>query len=134
MLYPQQNSIRSRQQLDGIWSFQTDPHEAGEKEGWSEGLPSPRQIAVPGSWNEQVPNLANYFGLAWYETAFFPDAAWRGRPLRLRIGAANNNVRVWINGAFAGEHRGPYLPADLDVTGLVIYFSMSMVVLRGTLL
>ena len=119
MLYPQQNSIRSRQQLDGVWSFQTDPHGAGEKEGWSDGLPLPRQIAVPGSWNEQVPDLANYFGLAWYETAFFPDAGWGGRPLRVRIGAANNNVRVWINGVFAGEHRGPYLPADLDASGLV---------------
>lgn len=119
MLFPQQNSIRRQQKLDGIWSFQTDPRGEGESLGWPGGLPAPRQIAVPGSWNEQLPDLAGYFGLAWYETAFFADAAWDGFPLRLRIGAASNNVRVWVNGAFAGGHRGPYLPADLDVTGLV---------------
>ena len=119
MLFPQQNSIRRLQKLDGIWSFLTDPEGVAETQNWTKGLPSPRQIAVPGSWNEQIPDLANYFGPAWYECTFFPDSAWTGCPLRLRIGAANNDVRVWVNGAFAGEHRGPYLPIDLDLTGLV---------------
>ena len=119
MLFPQQNTVRRLNKLDGIWSFRTDPDKTGESQGWAQGIPAARSIAVPGSWNEQIPDLANYFGLAWFECVIYPDVGWAEMPLRLRIGAVNNNARVWINGTIAGEHRGPYLPMDIDLTGRV---------------
>ena len=52
MLYPQQNDIRNALDLSGFWDFKLDPDEVGENAGWFNGLDSPRQIAVPASWNE----------------------------------------------------------------------------------
>src|SRR5690606_17616390 len=65
MLYPIQNEVRNRLDLSGIWDFQTDAEGVGEQAGWATGLPAPRPIAVPGSWNEQYEDLFNYLGLAW---------------------------------------------------------------------
>ena len=116
MLYPQQNTIRRLLGLDGIWSFRTDPDQVGEAQGWTQSVPGARQLAVPGSWNEQVPDLANYFGLAWYQRSVAIPAEWAGQPIRLRIGSVNNKVRVWVNGQLAGERLDPYLPCDLDIS------------------
>ncbi len=33
MLYPQQNDVRNKLDLSGIWDFQIDPQRVGEKEG-----------------------------------------------------------------------------------------------------
>ena len=66
MLYPQQNDVRNKLDLSGIWDFKTDPEEVGAQNGWFNGLAEARPIAVPGSWNEQYEDLFNYLGLAWY--------------------------------------------------------------------
>ena len=59
-LYPQQNAVRNRLDLSGIWNFQLDPKDEGEKNGWFNGLPEPQSIAVPGSWNDQLDQQHNY--------------------------------------------------------------------------
>jgi beta-glucuronidase len=119
MLYPQQNLIRRSHKLDGLWSFRTDPDQVGEAQGWQRGISGSRLIAVPGSWNEQIPDLANYMGVGWYQRAIDIPAEWAGQPIRLRIGSVNNKVRVWVNGRLAGGRLDPYLPCDLDVGSLL---------------
>ena len=54
--------------LDGIWSFVPDRAASGQiLEGRMtvEGA-SPVPIAVPASWNEQLPELDTFLGPAWY--------------------------------------------------------------------
>ncbi len=48
MLYPILNDIQKKFDLSGIWDFKIDPKEAGEKEGWFNGLEDSLPIAVPG--------------------------------------------------------------------------------------
>ena len=76
-LYPQQNAIRNRLDLSGIWNFQLDPNDEGEGSGWFNGLPDPQSIAVPGSWNDQLDQQHNYLGTAWYETETYVPSAWK---------------------------------------------------------
>ena len=71
MLYPLLNDRRNKMNLSGIWDFQIDPEQTGEFHGWVSALPSPRPIAVPGSWNSQYADLFNYFDLGWYVTKTF---------------------------------------------------------------
>lgn len=75
-------------------------------------------LRVPGDWNSQRPELFLYEGTVWYRTRF--DAApAAGRRRFLRFGAANSEARVWLNGAFAGSHRGGFTPFDVEVTSLL---------------
>ncbi|MFT3801795.1 MAG: glycoside hydrolase family 2 TIM barrel-domain containing protein [Burkholderiaceae bacterium] len=114
-LYPQANRHRAVLDLSGLWAFQTDPQQRGERERWFERLPSPRTIAVPGSWNEQYPDLDGYLGPAWYWREIELPADWAGRRLRLRFGSATWRARVWLDGRLLGEHGGGHLPFEFDL-------------------
>src|SRR4051812_17695740 len=89
MLYPIQNNVRNRLDLSGIWEFKTDLDEAGERDGWFNGLAGARSIAVPGSWNEQYTDLYNYLGMGWYARTTYVPQAWQGQRIMLRVGSAN---------------------------------------------
>lgn len=119
MLYPQQNDKRNLLDLSGFWEFKLDPEEVGESKGWTDGLESPRQIAVPASWNELYPDTRDYLDVAWYAREFYVPEGWRGQDVFLRVGSANYAAKVWVNGQFAGEHLGGHLPFAFDVTDQV---------------
>lgn len=119
LLYPHESATRSTRDLSGLWRFQMDPTDKGEQARWFEvGLPQPRQIPVPCSWNDLFDDARDYFGTAWYETEFHLDPGWHGRRVHLRFGSAVYRARVWLNGRYLGEHLGGHLPFAFDVTGL----------------
>jgi beta-glucuronidase len=119
LLYPHESPTRSVRDLSGLWRFQMDPTDQGESQKWfAGGLPAPRPIPVPCSWNDLFDDARDYFGTAWYETEFQLDPGWRGRRLHLRFGSAVYHARVWLNGEYLGEHIGGHLPFAFDVTGL----------------
>ena len=119
MLYPIQNAFRNRLDISGIWDFQPDPQERGLSEGWANGLPDPRPIAVPGSWNEQYADLHDYFGLCWYVKRQYIPSAWRDRRVFLRVGSACYQARVFVNGEEAGSHSGGHLPFAFEVNDFI---------------
>src|SRR5262249_5810529 len=84
------------------------------------GLESPRSIAVPGSWNEQLPDAFGYLGPAWYLKRAFVPRGFKGDRVFLRVGSANYGARVWVNGTFVGEHEGGHLPFAFEVTGRAV--------------
>jgi len=116
MLYPQQNDIRNILELSGYWDFQTDPEKIGEQKGWQEDLPSPRTIAVPGSWNEQFQDTRNYLGVAWYQRKTYIPSQWQGQRIFIRVGSANYFAKVFINGKLVGSHEGGHLPFAFEMT------------------
>ena len=118
-LFPQQNAYRNLCDLSGLWAFQLDPQEIGEKDGWCRGLPAPRSIAVPASWNEQFEDTRDYMGVAWYLQRITVPPAWRGQKIMLRFGSATYAAKVWIDGKPVGSHLGGHLPFEFDVSALV---------------
>ena len=116
LLYPQQNQVRNRLDVSGLWQFQLDPREEGEAQGWFKALPVPRPIAVPCSWNDLFDDARDYLGLAWYWREVYVPSAWRGQRVFLRIGSANYAAKVWVNGSVVAEHLGGHLPFVADVT------------------
>lgn len=118
-LFPQANRWRSVMDLSGLWEFQTDPEDVGERAEWAGGLPASHLIAVPGSWNEQFLDLRDYFGAAWYVTRTTLPAAWRGQRIMLRVGSAVYSARVWVDGRLVGSHLGGNLPFAFEVSGVV---------------
>ena len=130
MLYPIQNDRRNKLDLSGIWSFKTDPDEIGEQQGWFNGLPDARPIAVPGSWNEQYQDLYDYLGVSWYvQTTYIPQA-WKSERVMLRVGSANYWAAVWVNGQKVGEHEGGHLPFAFDITDAVSFDGANIIAIQ----
>lgn len=115
LLYPFESATRSTRDLSGLWRFKLDREDAGERDGWQEGLTGWRSIPVPASWQELFDDARNYVGTAWYETEFHIDPAWRGRALRLRFGSVVYRAKVWLNGKLLGQHLGGHLPFVFDI-------------------
>ena len=102
-----------RQSLDGPWQFTTDPALVGQDSGWG-------PITVPGNW-DTLPAYASYSGKGWYRRCFDVPADWKGKQVRLRFEAVNQQADVTLNDQSLGGHLGGYTPFEFDVTSLVKY-------------
>jgi beta-glucuronidase len=127
MLYPIQNETRNKLDLSGIWAFQPDPQEVGERNVWFHGLETPRPIAVPGSWNDLYEDLHNYLGLSWYVKRTFIPNTWQGQRVFLRVGSANYAATVYVNGEKVGAHQGGHLPFAFDITQTIKWHQENLI-------
>ncbi|MBQ7999741.1 MAG: glycoside hydrolase family 2, partial [Ruminococcus sp.] len=50
-----------------------------------------------------------------YTKAFVLDGKFNAGKVLLHFGAVDQLAKVWVNGSFAGEHIGGYLPFSFDV-------------------
>ncbi|MCX6170275.1 MAG: beta-glucuronidase [Ignavibacteriales bacterium] len=118
MLYPIRNKFRSFIELNDFWKFKIDRDKIGEKEKWYKGFQSDLEIAVPGSWNEQLEELGLlfYVGSTWYYKKVFMPEEIKNKRIVLRVGSADFNSKVWINGNLIGENNQGFLPFEFDIT------------------
>ena len=93
-LFPQQNLTRNVLDASGLWKFQLDPREEGERQGWFKALPNPRPIVVPCSWNDLFDDARDYLELAWYLHEVYVPSGWREQRVFLRVGSANYAAKV----------------------------------------
>lgn len=121
MLFPQTNRCRTTLELPGIWDFKVDADDRGRDENWGCGFRADAEVGVPGSWNEQLSELGlmNYIGVAWYQTEFVLPANLSAQQIWIRFGSVEYHAQVWVNGEFAGEHRGGFLPFEFDITNKI---------------
>lgn len=122
MLRPQDGSTRERRSLDGLWAFRLDPAGTGRNAGWWRArLPGAREMPVPASYNDIVPDLAvrDHVGDAWYQTVVRIPAGWSARRIVLRFDAATHRAVVWVNDTLVAEHEGGYTPFEADLTEVV---------------
>ncbi|MBL8669338.1 MAG: glycoside hydrolase family 2 [Alphaproteobacteria bacterium] len=117
--------------LDGDWRFTLDLFDEGLRQKWYLDEPDPpeswtvprdydcgadRTIAVPSCWTCARPEWRYFEGGAWY-TRFIDWAPAPDERVVLRIGAANYEARVFLNGAFVASHRGGFTPFCVELTG-----------------
>ncbi|MEM9222850.1 MAG: glycoside hydrolase family 2 TIM barrel-domain containing protein [Pseudomonadota bacterium] len=121
---------RARIPLSGSWQFVPDTFDEGLRQQWYRDPPSdpfaldlPRdcdwsgyRVEVPSVWNLNRPEWFHFEGSGWYSRDFIAPALVPGSRVLLRVGAANYLARVFVNGAFAGAHRGGSTPFFIDVT------------------
>ncbi len=121
MLYPVHNNFRSILDLSGFWKFKADPLKIGEKKKWYKGLKTEIEIAVPGSWNEQLAEegLSDFIGTAWYSRKCFIPKDFQLRKIWLRVGSADYYSKVWVNGKYVGENHLGFLPYEFEITEFI---------------
>ena len=120
MLYPKMNRARTVMDLSGLWEFKLGDYETpGDN---CERLAGGERIAVPASYNDQKddPAYKNHYGWAWYEREVTVPAFFKGQRLFLRFDAVTHRARIYINGTFVMEHKGGFLPFELELTELVV--------------
>ncbi len=121
MLYPIRNYYRSFIEINDFWKFKVDKEEKGFGKKWFNGFESSLEIAVPGSWNEQLEELGllHYIGSVWYSKRIFIPAEFSEKRIVIRIGSADYNSKLWINGKLVGENYSGFLPFEFEITNFV---------------
>lgn len=118
MLYPRENAVRFISDLSGIWEFKL-----GDLETPGERLESFRgeAVAVPASYNDQKdePAYRSHCGWAYYQRKVTVPSCYAGQRIMLRFDAVTHFARVYVNGKFVMEHKGGFLPFELELTDLI---------------
>ncbi|MBF0199604.1 MAG: beta galactosidase jelly roll domain-containing protein, partial [Planctomycetes bacterium] len=115
MIRPQQSKTRDLLNLSGFWDYARAKGN-GKERGFYKSFPSEGKLGVPGSYNEQVMELYHHFDEIWYQTAFYTAPSWAGRKVFMQFESVCQNAEVWINGTHLGEHIGPHLPFEFEIT------------------
>lgn len=113
---------RKGRPLNGPWNFTLDLYDTGLRQKWFTLDRSPEELnaepwdydpftgetqAVPSCWNVLKPEWFLFEGSAWYTRVIECE---RAESPVLRVGAANYDCRVFLNGQFLGNHRGGSTP------------------------
>ncbi|MBT1181915.1 beta-glucuronidase [Bifidobacterium sp. CP2] len=133
LLYPRVTATRRIQDMDGMWGFRFDPAGEGERNGWpKDGLPDPRPMPVPASFNDIVTDKASreYAGDFWYETDVLVPGEWRDKDLYLRFDAATHRADVFVNGTHVGSHEGGFTPFAVRIDDVVRWNGRNHVAVR----
>lgn len=111
---------RERIPLDGLWRFQMDYADLGEKDGWSFPAHDHQawgRVEVPRAWDLYETALWGYEGLGWYACELPGELARPDRVQILRFERVNYHTKVWLNGELLGENRDGWMPFEFDVSG-----------------
>jgi len=114
--------VRKRIGLNFNWKYSESFDEAMIKPGFDDS--DFLKVDVPHT-NKELPfnyfNEKDYQFVCCYRKTFrLPAEAFEnGRRVFLNFDGAANYAEVYVNGKFAGEHKGGYTPFKFDITGLV---------------
>ncbi len=79
-------------------------------------------INLPHTWNAKDPfddDETSRRGISWYRKKLMLDNRLKDKKIYLNFEGASQVADVYVNGVFAGEHKGGYTGFTLDVTDLV---------------
>ena len=107
--------------LNGEWEFEVDNGENGEGLKFYERDALSERIVVPYCPESELSGVGRkeFMNCVWYRKALELPACFAGKRALLHFGAVDYHAKVYVNGAFAGEHVGGYTPFTLDVTDLL---------------
>ncbi len=111
------------QNLNGYWHFAPDSANIGETKNWQDNADAfTSRILVPFSWASPLSEITlPKLNIGWYSRSFNigRDNGWKGKNVFIIFGASDFHTKVWVNGQFAGEHKGGYVPFEFDITSFI---------------
>lgn len=106
--------------LNGPWQFEIDNGRSGEARGlYKKDVPLKDTIIVPFCPESELSgiNHKDFMYGVWYKRKVMLNAL-SGR-IVLHFGAVDYYCKVYVNGIWAGEHKGGYVSFDFDITALL---------------
>ncbi|WP_230399058.1 glycoside hydrolase family 2 protein [Novisyntrophococcus fermenticellae] len=121
--YPRPQFVRSHwENLNGVWDFAFDEKNCGERSEWFQSFPGKLKIQVPFTCETKASGIEEQ-GIhenVWYRRMFDVDSAMiENRRLILHFEGSDFTTKVWVNGIYAGSHRGGYTRFSFDITDYV---------------
>lgn len=117
VVFSQSYSPRTDSLVNNNWKFTckpvSDPFRADYDDSKWES------ISVPHCFNAKDPyddDNDYYRGIVWYRKKISFDESFKNKKLFLRFDGVNNITDVFVNGAFAGRHKGGYTAFNIDIT------------------
>lgn len=121
--YPRPQFVRENwQNLNGTWGFRFDDANKGESEKWNLKFESNQQIQVPFTYETKLSGIQDEssHNYVWYHRGLTVDGdRLPENRLILHFEGVDFFAKVWVNGKFAGSHRGGYARFSVDITDLV---------------
>ncbi|WP_116133978.1 glycoside hydrolase family 2 protein [Tropicimonas sp. IMCC34043] len=123
---------RQGRSLDGDWNFCVDLLDTGLRQKWFAMTPAApgdriepwdydpyagETVPVPSCWQMLKEKWYFFEGSGWYTRALDLAPLQDGRRRFLRIGAAQYDCKVFLNGEFLGNHYGGSTPFFVELTG-----------------
>ncbi len=112
--YPRPSLVRQEWQcLNGYWEYAIRRGNEAWPEKGADGrihVPFSPECLLSGVGRQLQPGE-----VLWYRRQFSRKTSEEKPQVLLHIGAADQEARIWINGQFAGEHTGGYLPFTLEI-------------------
>lgn len=78
-------------------------------------------IALPHTWQDALGSYGNGSSSANYIRTLNIPREWLGKRLFLRFGGVQSVAGVFVNGAFAGAHKGGFTAFNVEITNFVRY-------------
>ena len=79
-------------------------------------------VNIPHTWNAADPfddDQTSRKGISWYRKKIYLDNRFKDKKVYLYFEGANQVADVYVNGVFAGQHKGGYTAFNFDITDLV---------------
>lgn len=121
MLYPILNESRTLIDLSGIWNFKLDDETGMKNEWYAKKLEEPMTIAVPASYNDQKEGVdfRDHYGYVFYQREISIPKIIMNERIVLRFGAVTHFAKVYLNGKLVCEHKGGFLPFEVEINDFV---------------
>lgn len=109
--------------LNGEWEFEFDDENKGEIEGWQyeNSKVFSMKILVPFCFQSRKSGIndTGMHEIMWYRRTFDIPEKFKNKKILLNFGAVDYIAKIWVNGKFAGYHKGGYVPFKFEITNLL---------------
>ncbi|MBQ8559543.1 MAG: beta galactosidase jelly roll domain-containing protein [Tyzzerella sp.] len=121
--YPRPQFVRNQwENLNGTWDFGFDDQNVGETEKWYENFKGDLAIQVPFTFETKLSGIQDEsrHDNIWYHKTIQVDAAkLEDHNYIIHFEGSDFVTKLWVNGQYAGSHRGGYSRFSFDITNLV---------------
>lgn len=121
--YPRPQFVRNNwENLNGMWDFAFDDENKGERGKWFETFPKDRTIQVPFTYETKLSGIEDEtrHDHVWYHRTISVDGSrLEGHRYLLHFEGSDFVTKLWVNGQYAGSHKGGYARFSFDITDLV---------------
>lgn len=121
--YPRPQFVRKDwENLNGTWDFRFDDENVGEAKKWYKSFQGELEIQVPFTFETKLSGIQDEtrHDNIWYRRMIQVDASkLEDNNFILHFEGSDFITKLWVNGQFAGSHRGGYSRFSFDITNLV---------------
>ena len=121
--YPRPQFVRQDwENLNGTWDFAFDDANQGEKERWYQEFKVELKIQVPFTYETKLSGIQDEkrHDNIWYHRTICVDGEkLKDNRFMIHFEGCDFHTKLWVNGQYAGDHKGGYARFSFDITDLL---------------